>query len=301
MSDTAATPAEPTEPVVTETPAPAAPAEPEVQDQEQDLDFLTELEGELDEDLPEEPAPEPEPTPAAEPTPEELKAPEGEPAPKVEVEPPTAAEPTQPPTEPIVEPTAPTEPALQLTQEQLAKHYVQWRAQSEELLATQHYAIDEKQLDAFNEDPTKFISGLSAKVYMDSVTAAIGHVMNVLPQAVEVALQVRDLTKTNEDAFYTMWPQLKRAEHHDTVVRLGMAYRQIAPNAPAETFFRDVGAQALIALKIPMEATSEVPLAAPVAPFQPAVAIPPTGGPVNEKNPFTQLANEFEEEDADFR
>ena len=53
----------------------------------------------------------------------------------------------------------------------------------------------------------------------------------------------------------------------------------------------------MIALKIPMEAI-EAPVApTPAAPFQPAVASPPAGGPVVQENVFSQLTKEFDEEE----
>ena len=78
-----------------------------------------------------------------------------------------------------------------------------------------------------------------------------------------------------------------------------MAYRHVDPNASLETFVKNVGAQAMIALKIPMEPSVVAPVAAAPAPFQPAVARPPVGGPVAKENVFTQLDREFDEEDAD--
>ncbi len=299
MSDTAAA-SEPTEvedaPAVPET---DITPEPEALPGVQNLGFLTESEGELDADLPEEPVSEPEPTPVAEPTPEEPEPPVGEPVPPVEAEPPAAAEPVQPPVAPVVEPPAPAAPTPQLSQDQLAGYYQQWRGEAEELLATQHYALNEQAAEDLNDNAGEAIPRLMSKVYMDAVTASIGHVMSVLPQAVETALQVRDLTRTNEDAFYGAWPQLDKGQHHDAIVRLGMAYRQVDPNASLETFINNVGAQAIIALKIPMEAAPVEPVIAPVAPFQPAAASPPVATSAQKENPFSALSREMEEEELD--
>jgi len=266
----------------------------------QDLSFLSELEEELEDiDPPQEPVQEPEPTSVVEPTPAEPKEPEGEITPPVEATPSTAAEPVQPPAEPVVEPPATVEPVPQLTQEQLTEQYTKWRTETEGLLATQNYAIDEQMAEDLNENMGEVIPKLMAKVHLSAVTAAIGHMMTTLPQAVEKALQVREANKTSEDTFYNTWPQLDRVKHHETIVRLGMAYRHVDPNASLETFVKNVGAQAMVALKIPTEAPAVVPQAPAPAPFQPAAASPPVGGPAVKENVFSQLDREFDEEDAD--
>ena len=256
----------------------------------------------------EEAKPKDEPTPAAEKPEGEKTAAEA--PPKVEAIPtevvPSAPEqvkpePTSPPEpEPVaVEPAAPT-----LTLEEQTKAYEDWREGQETELAKTRYAVSEEEAEKMDISPEAaqaYSKGLS-RVYMDAVTGAIGHITKAMPGLLEAALKIRDDTTAAETDFYTAWPKLNGKEHREVVGRLGRNYRSLNPSVSKEDFIRDVGAQAMIALRISADdvpvvlSESQVP-PAPSAPFKPAGSAPPGGGPQTPANVYTKLSKDFDEEE----
>ncbi len=242
-------------------------------------------------------------TPAEVPTAEK---PEGEKAVEV-VKPETKPEPIPIPTEtkpaqaPAETPSA--EPTPALTPEETKQSYEDWRGGIEETLATTRYAITEEEAQELDltEAQTKFISKGLSRVYMDAVTGAIGHVVATMPQLLASAMQNQEAHAAAEVDFYTSWPQLNGKDHGETIARIGHAYRNLNPSVTKEIFIRDVGAQVILALKVP-DAVTAAPAAAtePVVaaqPFVPAGSGAPGGGPAAPVNVYTELSEEFDEDD----
>lgn len=237
------------------------------------------------------------------------------------ITPPKAAEPAPVPGAPVGEqpPAQPTptaqaapvgeEPAAPVarTQEQVQEGYREWRGQVEGLLATNHYNLSSEQLAELELNPGEFIPKMMSRVYLDSVTATLAQVVNYLPQMIRSVQETHTKATAAEDKFYERWPNLK--DHHATVLRVGQVYRQLNPGASMEDFINEVGAQTMIAMRIPPEelarhltapkpnGNAAATAAARAAPFQPA-ATSPAGrpAPATPKNPFEALAEEFEEE-----
>lgn len=306
----------------TETPPPEVPeGVPEVVDeaaaQKQGLDdFLEDEADDLDEGVTpteEEPpkgqkpaekvveeAPPVEAPPAVVETPPAELKPEEPPAPPTPVE----AAPEQPPSP--APPTAPAEQPPELaptpTMEQIRETYQKNRSEMEANVASTVYNLSEDQVQRLDDGDAALIPELMAKVYMDAVTGAVAHMITHLPNMMESVLTGRDDTKVLEDQFYTANPHIDRAQHAETVNRFGLAYRHLYPNAPAEDFIRDVGAQVMVALKIPPgdggQPTPEPP--APKTPaFQPAKGGSPGGTAPPPANPFEVLSDEMALEELD--
>lgn len=218
-------------------------------------------------------------------------APEAKPA---EVKPEEAA-----PEEPAV-PPAGEPPQPQPTEQELQEQYATWRTGAEDALAKGHYLLDEKTVEAL-EDPenaAKVIPTIMARVYLDAVTASVGHVLAALPGLITQMNEVQRQSDKTEKAFFEAWPQL--VKHRPDIIRLGTMYRQVFPNASETDFIREVGPQAIIALKIPMEAPEAKPSTPVVKPFIPAIgAGAPAGAAQPEANPFEKLSNEMAEEELD--
>lgn len=265
--------------------------------------------------LVEEPKPETEAAPVEKPegekpgeaSPEKVEEPKPEAAPTPAPGQAPPVTPTEP--EPVAAtPVAPTpEPTPVLSEAEQTEAYQKWRDGIETSLAEDRYAISEEEandLDISPEAAKRYSRGLS-RVYMDAITGAVGHMTQAMPQLLEAALATRDTTSQAEVDFFTAWPKLNAPENKETLSRLGKAYRQLNPNVPAADFIRDVGAQAHIALRIPVEeavpavpASGEAP-PAPSAPFKPAGSGSPGGSPSGDKNAFTVLSEEFDEEELD--
>lgn len=246
-------------------------------------------------------------TPPAEAPPAVAETPPAEPKPGEAPPPPTPVEakpeqppPTAPSAVPAAQPPDPVAPAP--TMEQIRETYQKNRGEMEANVASTVYNLSEDQVQRLDDGDAALIPELMAKVYMDAVTGAVAHMITHLPSMMESVLVGRDDTKVLEDQFYTSNPHIDRAQHAETVGRFGLAYRHLYPNAPAEDFIRDVGAQVMVALKIPPgdggQPALDVP--APKTPaFQPAKSGSPGGTAPPPANPFEVLAEEMSIEDLD--
>lgn len=192
-----------------------------------------------------------------------------------------------------------------LSNEEAAKLYGEWRGQTEELLASHHYRLDEKQVEELNANPAAIIPKLMSKVYMDSISAAFQQFTQYLPRMVGQVIEQRNSMNTAEKAFFDRWPAL--LDKRDTVLRLGGAYRASNPTASMEDFINEVGAQAMVALRLMPVSTDANANANGKKPakkeaFKPAIGTPaPTAAPRTPSNPFENLVDEFtmSEEDMD--
>lgn len=197
-------------------------------------------------------------------------------------------------------PAAPVpEGPKELSNEEASKLYGEWRSQTEELLATHHYRLDEKMVEELNANPAAFIPKMMSKVYMDSISAAFQQFTQYLPRMVGQVIQQRETMNASEKMFFDKWPDL--VNHRDTVLRLGQSYRTSNPAATVDDFVNEVGAQAMVALRLtPNGAAPPVTNGkAETKPFKPATNAP-GGAPSSPKksdNPFEQLAGEFEFEE----
>lgn len=191
------------------------------------------------------------------------------------------------------------------TPEQVQQRYMEWRGQTEDLLAKHHYALKQEQIDELDTNPAEFIAKMQARVYLDAVTAVLTQVTQHLPRMIQQQNELSAHSVSNESQFYDRWPKLR--EHADTVLRVGAVYRQLNPSASMEDFINEVGAQTMVAMRIPpdemqQQVNGKQPVAPKVtAPFVPATATPAGGAPPSQpKNMFEQLNEEFEEELGDF-
>lgn len=193
-----------------------------------------------------------------------------------------------------------TPPVVQ-TPEQVAERYGTWRKETENVLATQHYALKPEEIEELDTNPGEFLSRKMAKVYLDAVTATLTQVTQFLPRMIQDVNQQSVQSNQNEEQFFQRWPKLK--EHQQAVLRTAAVYRQLNPSASMEDFINEVGAQTMVALRIPPEEQQQqvngkgngVPVR--TAPFKPAASSPPGGAsPPQQKNLFDQLNDEFEEE-----
>ncbi len=260
---------------------------------------------------PEPKAPEKETKPEEEVPPVVAEAPPAEP--KLEAEPPAPAPaapaPEQPPPEaPAVAPAAAPEPAPAVapvaSMEEIREQYRKNRSEMEANIAATVYNLSDEQVQKLDDGDATIIPEIAARVYMDAVTGAVAHMITHLPSMMESVLAGRDAHEVYEDQFYSAWPNLDRVQHGEVVDRFAAAYRQVNPNVSAEEVIRDVGAQVMVALKVPFagnsgEPPAAVPLAAPVTPpFQPAKSGGGGTAP-GPTNPFDALTEDMETEDLD--
>ncbi len=221
---------------------------------------------------------------------------EPEPTPEPEPEPAPVEETLPEPVQPEVVPEPSVEPAPQLTQEQAEQH---WSALRDRSLAelTQFYKIPEAMAEELEEHPLEATSKLLAQVHYNTATSVVQQLMQVLPQAIRSVQQQEVTTQDYETRFFEAWPGLdsRNKEHVDTIVALGQAYRHLRPNAPADEFITNVGAQAVVALRVPQLADAS-PKSEPspeAKPFKPAATGSRAGATPKSDNQFTVLDEEM--------
>jgi hypothetical protein len=185
-----------------------------------------------------------------------------------------------------------------LTEEEAGKLYGEWRSTTEALIAEHHYRLTEKDVAEFNENPAVFIPKAMSRVYMDSISAAFQQFTQYLPRMVDQVMTARQVRESRENAFFSKWPDLK--PHRDAVLRLGAAYRQSNPQATLDDFINEVGAQAMVALRInpQQQQQQQTPASKEPSTFKPATSSgTPTPPKPKSSNPFEQLTQDFSFED----
>jgi len=144
-------------------------------------------------------------------------------------------------------------------------------------------------------EPQAVIAEKMSQVYLDAVSAAISQVVQYLPRMVRQVNEQDAANSQSENAFFERWPDLK--QHKDAVIKIGQVYRQMNPSAAADQFINEVGAAAMVSLRLdPSKGQAQQPApAASQAPFVPAAQTPQGGTPRAQPstNIFTQLDAEF--------
>lgn len=250
--------------------------------------------------------------PAAQPVPKAKPAEPGEAAakpaePAATPTPPTQEAQPQPGATPPATPTPEPQAQPELTPEQVHERFRQWREQGVDLLAREHFHIAPEQVKEIVDPETgmvngeklaKTISRVASQVYMDVVTAAMGQMTQHMPALIDRVIQARGQAQQIENEFFTQWPQLK--EHRNVVLRLGQVFRQQNPRASKDAFIKEVGASAMVALRLGVPAAAPPAAApAPARPFRPAATARPTTPPPTQRpmNAFEALAAADTEDD----
>ena len=247
-----------------------------------------------DEGEPQEGTDEPEAEAETEEPAEAAEAPEAEAEETKELEPEAAPE-TE---EPVItaEPDQPQKEEAQ-TSEEVLKQHQEWYNETVDKLG--EYYESEELVAEFGEDQARSIGKLQARVYLDAVQGATRAIMEQLPGVIKTLNSQSAADDATEKAFFDAWPLLNKKDHGDTIRRLANSYRQANPNAPMDVTITDVGAQAMVALKIPFEAPAETEeeAAANVPPVNTVSRGAPSTAKPGPTNPFDQLATEIEEEE----
>lgn len=187
-----------------------------------------------------------------------------------------------------------------LTDEQAAELFTNWRGETQKLLAEHVYRLTDEDVAELNENPAAYIPKMAARVYLDCISASFQQFVTYLPRMVHQVLEAREGITVQETKFYEAWPQLK--EHKDKVLRMGASYRKENPSASMEDFINEVGAQAMVALRLSPEKANgktaeELEKEAKAKKsFKPAIDGSASETPSKNKpqNPFDAMANEWD-------
>lgn len=163
------------------------------------------------------------------------------------------------------------------------------------------YKMTEEQVEQFEEDPSVALSNLAADLFLDLYDSISQGLRGQMPGMVNGIMAQQAAVTANENAFFGAWPQLAKPEYRETVDRIASAYRQQNPTTDNTTAVTEIGAQAWVALKLPLdqlvahtqgETTEIVTPELPIPTHVPASA---GNAPHSARAPVKQARNEFEQ------
>ncbi len=140
----------------------------------------------------------------------------------------------------------------EVTQEEYNEQVQSAREKATEELVTK-FQLTEDQADDLVSDPNSVLPQLLANMYLDLFTNVMQGMHSQLPNMIQGVVSTTERESKQKNAFFTAWPQLNKAEHMKTVKRVGDNYSALNPKASRDDFIREVGAQAWVALRLPIE------------------------------------------------
>ena len=176
----------------------------------------------------------------------------------------------------------------------------EYRKNAEKKLES-YFALDEGAANELATDPVVAVPKLMAKVMYETIQATMQSVNHFLPSMIEQHNVRQAAANEVENKFYAAWPQLDRKVHGDYIRQAATIVRQMRPNATLDDVIRDVGAQTMVAFKIPAAPPPKAPWQktaqpqAPTPPHRPAAAAAPRAEPTppaQKRNIFMEMANE---------
>ena len=208
-----------------------------------------------------------------------------------EAEPEAAPEPEAEQSEPSTQetPSTPVEPEASPEVPHYEPMTPEKRREAANQLST-NFKLSETDVEALNNgDWEQVLPRVAAEATVLAVEAATSTLMNQLPNMVVGQIGAYERYQQAEKQFFSEWPQL--SEHRDLVHRLGVEYRARNPSAPRDQFIREVGAQAMLAARIPLEGSAGSDQAKASKGHQPAGK----SGRAAPPPPPSRPANEFED------
>jgi len=220
-----------------------------------------------------------------------------------------AAAAATPPEQTAEAPVVP-EPAPQpgKTPEELQAEFTKTRDALVESLAAETYQITDDEATAMITDPEKVLPKLLAKVHTNVLASMAQGIATQVPEMIQQVNYMNQVRQEYDQAFYKQWPKL--AEHRDTVERVSAVYQQLNPKATMKEAMQEIGAQAMVMLRIPIEGQpiavpdAGAPVAGETPPSTPPPAPAAVGGagapakpaPATQGNIFSEMAEEWLED-----
>jgi len=201
--------------------------------------------------------------------------------------------PTAPATPPATQaPAAPTEAAAPGS---IPTDATKVREQYLGELSNYYTPRNEEEVRALSLEPEKVLPQMFARAHVDILDAVVNGIAQNLPSLVQSTVN-RMVGEANASrSFYKEWPDLAKTEYTPTVQRLMQAYKAQFPQAPMDQLIRDVGAAAMVGLRLPIpgmpQQTQQPSMTPPISPVNPGGG---TGGPAGRSNnPFENFADEI--------
>lgn len=175
---------------------------------------------------------------------------------------------------------------------------------------TEQFKLTEEQAERLVSDPNKVLPQMAAKLYLDLFDSMMQGLQSRVPAMIQQHLRQQEARQQADKAFYGAWPQLAKPEYRPVIDRIAATYQQLNPNADAERAIKEIGAQAWVALRLPIDELvritgggEEAAAQQPSPPPANVSHIPANSGgarqepPKPQLNEFGELAEEFLVED----
>lgn len=186
------------------------------------------------------------------------------------------------------------------TPEQVKQEIAEAREMARDKLVDS-FQLTEEQTELFAEDPGAVLANLAADLYLDIFDSVSNGLRSQMPGMLQGLMQQQKAQAAHEQSFYGAWPQLAKAEYKPTIDRITAAFRQQNPNIDSATAVQEIGAQAWVALRLPLEGLVEHTRAHPDEPAQVQQVrpnhVPASAGNTtqNARAPAQPKMNEFEQ------
>jgi len=188
------------------------------------------------------------------------------------------------------------------TPEQKGARDLQRRTESVAKLS-QHFKFTDEESELLSVNPGEVLPKILAGMFYDVHEAVLQSVRTSMPSLMGAVEGQRTKQETAKSKFFEQWPDLKDKKYESDIRRVSSFYLQSNPKATQEQFDRDVGAQIMVANKIPfdlatgkkLEAQVEEPRAAAHKPASPTASAALSGAPT--ENAFEILSEEFLDDD----
>jgi len=138
------------------------------------------------------------------------------------------------------------------TPDEVQKELTEARKAARENLV-ESFKWTEEQLEQYEENPGEVMSSMAADLFLDLHDSITQGLRSQMPAMVQGIIAQQAAVQENEQKFFGAWPQLAKADYRDTVDRIATMYRQQNPTTDDATAVREIGAQAWVALKLPLE------------------------------------------------
>ena len=117
----------------------------------------------------------------------------------------------------------------------------------------EQFKLTEAQEAALLENPNEVLPQMVADVYLDLFDNLVRTMQSQVPIMMQQTMQAQEQKKANEQKFFDAWPQLNMSKYMPTINRIADNYRNMNPNADPEEAVKEIGAQAWVALRLPLD------------------------------------------------
>lgn len=171
------------------------------------------------------------------------------------------------------------------------------------------YSFSDDDARTMTVEPEKVLPRKLAEMHANIVETVVAVLGAQLPGVVEALADGKRQRASTEDAFYKMFPALKKAEFRETVESSLRVAKQLDPKAPVQDVLRQAGIIASMKHRVPLpkellgdaagaaspEPTPQKPKRAGFVPASPGASA--AGSTGKRRNEFEALADEFLDED----